>query len=139
MKLLICSLLFAASIPAFAANETHPQYVGSVSINPCQDAKILADWYSKIGLETHESGGGFYGFFKTPAGPFFFGIHPKRSDAPKASSASVAVVFRIGDYERYISEVAKRGVTPISVEQDGEGRFAHFRDPDGNEITLWGN
>ena len=122
-----------------AATEIHPQYVGAVSINPCQDPKILADWYSKLGLETHEVSGGFYGTFKTPAGPLFFGIHPKRNDAPKTSSASVSVVFRIDDYDRYIAEVGKRGLTPIKVEQDSTGRFAHFKDPDGNEVTLWGN
>ena len=128
----------SASTPT-AATEIHPQYVGAVSINPCQDPKILADWYSKLGIETHEVSGGFYGTFKTPAGPFFFGIHPKRNDAPKTSSASVAVVFRIDDYDRYIAEVGKRGLTPIKVEQDSTGRFAHFQDPDGNKITLWGN
>lgn len=121
------------------ASEIHPQYVGAVSINPCQDPKILADWYSKLGIETHEVSGGFYGTFKTPAGPLFFGIHPKRNDAPKTSSASVSVVFRIDDYDRYIAEVGERGLTPIKVEQDSQGRFAHFQDPDGNKITLWGN
>jgi hypothetical protein len=34
-------------------------YVGAISINPCQDAKILADWYSRIGIETKEVQGGF--------------------------------------------------------------------------------
>jgi predicted enzyme related to lactoylglutathione lyase len=138
MKPMIGLLLFVLSLHASAVNETHPQYVGAISINPCQDSRILADWYSKIGMETHEMGGGFYGTFKTPGGPFFFAVHPKRKDAPKTSSASVSVVFRIDDYDHYISEVGKRGLTPISVEQDATGRFAHFKDPDGNEVTLWG-
>ncbi len=138
MKLIIGLLLCAVILRASAGNETHPQSVGAIAINPCQDAKILADWYSKIGIETHEAGGGFYGKFNTPAGLFVFGIHPKRKDAPKTSSASVSVVFRIDDYDSYIAEVGKRGLTPISVEQDSTGRFAHFKDPDGNEVTLWG-
>jgi predicted enzyme related to lactoylglutathione lyase len=140
MKALIGLFLFAVSPHAFAAAETHPQYVGAVAINPCQDPRVLAEWYSKFGIETHEASGGFYGTFQTPAGPFFFGIHPKRKDAPKASSASVSIVFRVDDYDRYISDVAKRGLTPFKVDPpDSEGRFAHFKDPDGNEVTLWGN
>jgi predicted enzyme related to lactoylglutathione lyase len=140
MSPLISLLLFLISLQAPAAvSQTHPQYVGAVAINPCQDPKILADWYSKLGLETQESGGGFYGTFETPAGPFFFAVHPKRKDAAKASSGSVSIVFRVEDYDRYIAEVAKRGLTPIKVEQDAtEGKFAHFKDPDGNEVTLWG-
>jgi len=138
MKLIIGLILFAVCLQAAAVNETHPQYVGAVAINPCQDAKILADWYSKIGLETHEAGGGFYGTFNTPGGPFFFAVHPKRKDAAAASSGSVSIVFRVEDYDRYMAEVGKRGLTPIKVEQDSTGRFAHFKDPDGNEVTLWG-
>jgi predicted enzyme related to lactoylglutathione lyase len=135
-------ILLAGSLHAFAdpapAVAIHPQYIGSVAVNPSQDAKILADWYTKLGLETHEGGGGYYGMFKTADGPFFFGIHPKRKDAPATSSGSVEFVFRINDYDAYLAEVAKRGLTPVSVEQDETGRFAHFKDPDGNHITLWG-
>jgi predicted enzyme related to lactoylglutathione lyase len=137
-------LVFVGSLQALAADGIHPKYVGpkyvgAISINPCQDAKTLADWYAKLGVETEEAGGGFYGAFETPAGPFIFGIHPRRGDAPRSSSASVSVVFRVDDYETYLSEVRKRGLTPYSVEQDSQGRFAHFKDPDGNEVTLWGD
>jgi hypothetical protein len=55
MKFII-SFILLASLRSFAAG---PQYVGAISINPCQDAKILADWYSKLGVETSEAGGGF--------------------------------------------------------------------------------
>src|SRR5258708_34296756 len=117
MKLIIGLLLCAVILRASAGNETHPQSVGAIAINPCQDAKILADWYSKIGIETHEAGGGFYGKFKTPAGLFVFGIHPKRKAAPKTSSASVSVVFRNDDYYSYIADVGKQALTPMSVDQ----------------------
>jgi|SRR5579864_3230607 len=140
MNLMISLLLFVVSLQAPAAvHQTHPQYVGAVAINPSQDAKILADWYAKLGLETQEQGGGFYGTFDTPGGAFFFAVHPKSKNAAKTSSGSVSIVFRVDDYDRYIAEVAKRGLTPLKVEQDPtEGKFAHFKDPDGNEVTLWG-
>jgi predicted enzyme related to lactoylglutathione lyase len=138
MKVIIGLLLFAVSVQALSAKETKPQYIGAVSINPCQEAKILADWYSKLGIETEAAGGGFYGSFETPAGPFYFGIHKKHLDSPKTSSQSVSIVFRVGNFDRSVAEAAQQGVHPVSTEKDSEGRFAHYQDPDGNEVTLWG-
>src|SRR5215510_5650024 len=54
-------------------------YVGAISIYPCQDAKVLADWYSRFGIETREYKGGYDGKLDTAAGLFAFGIHPKRA------------------------------------------------------------
>src|SRR5499425_2344463 len=74
-------------------------YVGAISINPCQDAKVLADWYSRFGIETKEYKGGYYGKLDTAAGLFAFGIHPKKADAPQKCSGSVSVVFRVENFE----------------------------------------
>jgi predicted enzyme related to lactoylglutathione lyase len=130
---LLCTSGLAASLPPAI------QYVGSISINPCHDTKVLADWYQKFGVELHPDGGGYYGFFKTPAGPFYFGIHPKRVDAPKASSSSVSVVFRVNDYNAYVSMLKNQGLNAESVESDATGHFAHYTDPDGNKMTIWGD
>jgi predicted enzyme related to lactoylglutathione lyase len=112
--------------------------VGAISINPCQDAKVLADWYARFGIETKEYKGGYYGKLDTAAGLFAFGIHPKKADAPKKCSASISVVFRVEDFESSLSAAKSKGLLPDSTEKDpGEGRFAHFHDPDGNEITIW--
>ena len=75
-------------------------YVGAISINPCQDAKVLADWYSRFGIETKEYKGGYYGKLDTAAGLFAFGIHPRKADAPAKCTASVSVVYRVGNFER---------------------------------------
>jgi predicted enzyme related to lactoylglutathione lyase len=142
MKSIIVLLLSAVTIQAFAAKKIHPRYVGSVALNPCQDPKVLADWYSKIGIETHEGKDhGFYGISKTRGGPFFFGIHPKSSDCPKPNSGSLQIVFAIKNFDRYIKEVATRGVTPYQVYPPDPdlGRFAAFKDPDGNDVSLWEN
>ena len=131
--------LVLLSVSAFAGSPlTKILYVGAVAINPCQDAKVLAGWYSKFGLETKEMQGGYYGEFNTAAGPFFFAIHPKKADAPKKCSASVSVVFRVENFEASLSSLKGKGLVPDSTEKDSEGRFAHFHDPDGNEITMWG-
>ncbi|HET8889302.1 MAG TPA: hypothetical protein VFQ41_10390 [Candidatus Angelobacter sp.] len=114
-------------------------YVGAVSINPCQDAKVLADWYTKFGIETKEFHGGYYGKLDTAAGLFAFGIHPKKADAPKKCSPSVSVVFRVENYEASLLAMKGKGLVPDSTESDpSQGQFAHFHDPDGNEVTIWG-
>jgi predicted enzyme related to lactoylglutathione lyase len=114
-------------------------YVGAIAINPCQDAKVLADWYSRFGIETKEFHGGYYGKLNTAAGLFAFGIHPKKADAPKICSASVSVVFRVENFEGSLLFMKGKGLLPDSTEKDpAEGQFAHFHDPDGNEVTIWG-
>lgn len=127
------ALAFAQSPPAKIL------YVGAIAINPCQDAKVLADWYSRFGIETKEFKGGYYAKLDTAAGPLFFGIHPKKADAPAKCSASVSVVFRVENFERSLLTLKSKGLLPDSTEKDpAEGQFAHFHDPDGNEVTIWG-
>jgi predicted enzyme related to lactoylglutathione lyase len=114
-------------------------YVGAISIEPCQEAKNLADWYSRLGVETKEFKGGYYAEFDTPAGQLFFAIHRKKADAPAKSSASVSIVFHVENFEARLSSLKSKGLTPDSTESDpSEGRFAHFHDPDGNKVTIWG-
>jgi len=138
-KIYLAIPLIFLSVLAFA--ESPPAkvlYVGAISINPCQDPKILADWYTRFGIETKEMQGGYYGKFDTVAGPFFFGIHPKKADSPPKSSGSVSVVFRVDNFERSLSTLKNKGLTPDKIEKDQQGQFATFHDPDGNQVTLWG-
>ena len=137
-KIIFASLVFCTSA---LADPLPPaiQYVGAVAINPSHDAKVVADWYLKLGVELHAAGGGYYGLFKTSAGPFFFAVHPKKADAAKESSASVSIVLRVNDYNAYVAMVEKNGLTAKSVEADSTGHFAHYVDPDGNEMTIWGD
>src|SRR5262250_3784865 len=114
-------------------------YVGAISINPCQDAKVLADWYARFGIETREYQGGYYGKLDTAAGLFAFGIHPKKADAPKQCSASVSVVYRVENFESSLLALKSKGLSPDKTERDpDQGQFADFQDPDGNEVTIWG-
>jgi predicted enzyme related to lactoylglutathione lyase len=135
----VIALIFLAA-PAFAQSPPSKiLYVGAISINPCQDAKVLADWYSRFGIETKEFKGGYYGKIDTAAGLFAFGIHPKKADAPKKCSASISVVYRVENFESSLSALKSKGLIPDKIEKDDtEGQFAHFHDPDGNEVTIWG-
>ena len=137
----ICLLIPLIFLSASAFAESPPTkilYVGAISINPCQDAKVLADWYSRLGIETKEIQGEYYCQLDTAGGPFFFGIHRKKADAPKKSSASVSVVFRVENFEGRLLSLKGKGISPESTEKDPTGQFAHFHDPDGNEVTIWG-
>ena len=139
-KIYLVILLIFLSVSAFAQSQTSRiLYVGAISINPCQDAKVLADWYARFGIETKEYKGGYYGKLDTAAGLFAFGIHPKKADAPKKCTASVSVVFRVENYEGSLSSMKGKGLVPDATESDpSQGQFAHFHDPDGNEVTIWG-
>lgn len=132
-------LIFVA-MSAFAESPSAKiLYVGAIAINPCQDAKVLAEWYSRFGIETKEFHGGYYGKLNTAAGLFAFGIHPKKADAPAKCTASVSVVFRVENFEGSLLSMKAKGLLPDSTEKDpSQGQFAHFHDPDGNEVTIWG-
>jgi predicted enzyme related to lactoylglutathione lyase len=135
---LLIPLMFL-SVSAFAESSAMKiLYVGAISINPCQDAKVLADWYARLGIETKEFKGEYFAKIETAAGVVAFGIHPKKADAPKKSSASVAVVFRVENFDEYLASLKAKGLSPETIEKDPFGQFARFHDPDGNEVTLWG-
>ena len=139
-KIYLVILLIFLSVSAFAQSQTSRiLYVGAISINPCQDAKVLADWYARFGIETREYKGGYYGKLDTAAGLFAFGIHPKKADAPQKCSGSISVVYRVENFEGSLTSLKGKGLTPDSIEKDpDQGQFAHFHDPDGNEVTIWG-
>src|SRR3954451_6227903 len=136
----ICLVIPLIFLPGAVAQSPAAKilYVGAISINPCQDAKVLADWYSRFGVETKEFHGGFYGKFDTAAGLFVFGIHPKKADAPSKCTAGVSVVYRVQNFEERLSALKSNGLLPDKTEKDPQGQFAHFHDPDGNEVTIWG-
>ena len=137
----ICLATCFTALSAAAAEPAQSKilYVGSISLNPCQDAKVLADWYAKFGMQTKEYKGGYYGKLDTAAGLFAFGIHPKKADAPAKCTASVSVVYRVENFEASLAALKSKGLMPDSTEGDATGEFAHFHDPDGNEVSIWGD
>lgn len=135
---LLSFVLLSAAVAWAETPAVKIQYVGAISIDPCQDPKVLADWYAKFGLETKEMYGGYYGSMETSAGQFVFGIHPKKKDAPAKSSASVAIVLHVENLAEALAALKAQGLEPESTESDPKmGRFAHFHDPDGNKVSLW--
>jgi len=136
---LLIPLIFLSASAWAESPPAELMYVGAISIEPCQEAKALADWYARLGIETKEFKGGYYAQLDTPAGQLFFAIHRKKADAPAKSSASVSIVFHVENFEARLSSLKSKGLAPDSTESDpSEGKFAHFHDPDGNQVTIWG-
>ena len=133
IPLVVLSMAACAELPA-----SKILYVGAIAINPCQGAKVLAEWYSRFGIESKEYKGGYYSQIETAAGPMFFAVHPKKADVPKKCPASISVIFRVENLESSLSALKNKGLVPDSTEKDpSEGKFAHFHDPEGNEVTMW--
>ncbi len=139
-KIYLMIPLIFLSVPVLAQSPPAKiLYVGAISIEPCQDAKVLADWYSKFGIDTKEFKGGYYAQIGADPNQFFFAIHSKKADAAKKCSPSLSIVFRVDNFEASLAAAKSKGLVPDKIEKDpNEGEFAHFHDPDGNEVTIWG-
>lgn len=118
------------------------EYVGGTAIQ-AKDPKALADWYTtRFGLEiAGEMPGGFYGGFEWNHTSFNIAIVKAGGDHPGAAPGTAYLVFHVGDYESYLATLAAKQLTPFKTEGnkgDKFGRFASFRDPEGNEVDVWG-
>jgi predicted enzyme related to lactoylglutathione lyase len=62
----------------------------------------------------------------------------RRSPDPEYDDVRYQVGFAVDDIEASRRELIARGVTPISEIQGikGEGRWAYFKDPEGNVFEL---
>src|SRR5579871_4314381 len=114
---LVIPLMFLSALAFAQSPPAKILYVGAIAINPCQDAKVLADWYSRFGFETKEYQGGYYAKLDTAAGLFAFGIHSKKADAPKKCSPSVSVIFRVESFEGSLAALKGKGLLPDSTEK----------------------
>lgn len=92
--------------------------VGAISINPCQDAKVLADWYAKFGFGTKEFKGGYYAQIDTAGGPLFFAIHPRKLMFRRNIQLGISVEFRLENFETNLSAIKSKGLVPDKIEKD---------------------
>ena len=68
------------------------------------------------------------------------GLHPASAKYPKPGTKGATMIgLEIDEpIDRAVKRLAERGVTLKSdVARDKSGNFAHFEDPDGNEIYFW--
>jgi predicted enzyme related to lactoylglutathione lyase len=67
------------------------------------------------------------------------GLHPASSKYPApGTKGGMMLGLEIDEpMEQTVARLADRGVRFAPIIQDKAGIFAHFEDPDGNEIYLW--
>jgi predicted enzyme related to lactoylglutathione lyase len=114
-------------------------YVGGLVIQ-AKDPRRLAQWYSeKFGLLMgFEYDGGIYGGFRTDTVSFHFGIVAAKGRS-RSGEGGVGITFHVDDFEGYVSGLTERGLKPVGEAHDEEGHFAVYRDPEGHELTIWGD
>jgi glyoxylase I family protein len=117
------------------------------------DAEELAGWYSRhLGFSlarTVEEDGteAFYQelYYRDFAEPAFklhtvFAIMSAR-DELRVSRDQAMINYRVDDLEAFVNQLANAGIQSDPINQgpdaEGEGKFTHLRDPEGNRIELW--
>ena len=99
---------------------------------------VMAVWYAPFGLKTTDVfPGGRVGTITTPSGAFTFALILPRPGAPVTGHGSVVLTFHVSDFAEFLAELAAQNIVPIEIQQNDNGYFALFRDPDGNHIELW--
>jgi predicted enzyme related to lactoylglutathione lyase len=139
LSIIISVLVGTTAIAATSASPSAPAAkilsVGSIAIESCNDAKALADWYSRFGIQTKEEAGTYYGTLDTAAGPFVFGIH---SDASKKCSDNISVTYRVENLDASLAMLKSKGIIPdLPIDKGEFGQFAYFHDPEGNKVSIW--
>jgi predicted enzyme related to lactoylglutathione lyase len=122
-------------VPATAGLE----YVGGTAIQ-AKDPKSLSAWYNDVfGLPMKgEMPGGAYGGFEWNGTSFNIAIVSAGGEHPGAAPGSAYLVFHVGNYDGFLAARAAKSLKPFSTEASPYGRFAKFRDPEGNEVDVWG-
>lgn len=137
MKKVMLALILTGT--AFAG--PHLQYVGGVSIC-AEDPGKLAAFYEKLGISTKplKEPEGYFGGFQWEKVDFHFGLYKKGAQKVWCDEAAptFGVSFRVSDYDGYLKKVVANGLKPFDEMTAPEGRFALFRDPEGNFISIWG-
>ena len=114
-------------------------FVGGLALRAKQP-KELAHWYTQqLGLPvTFEFPGGVAGGFKSGATEFAFAIVSADGAHPGSAPGTGYFVLHVIDFDRFLVDAAARGLTPFERTSDEMGRFASFRDPEGNQVSVWG-
>ncbi len=115
-------------------------YVGALALRANQP-KELARWYTdKLGVEmTMEFPGGVAGGFESGNVKFNMAIVDATGDHPGAAPGTAYFVLHVGAFDRVLAELKAKGLEPFEQTADEQGHFATFRDPEGNQVAIWGD
>lgn len=103
-----------------------------------EDPQALSAWYAThLGISTsREKDGNFYGEVSDEkAGKsIHLGIYGEETGRdPRA----VMVNYRVDDLDAFLASLEEKGIEVEEVVEESYGRFAHFRDGEGNRIEVW--
>ena len=114
-------------------------YVGALALR-AERPKELARWYTeKLGLEmTIEFPGGVAGGFESGSVKFNMAIVDAGGSHPGSAPGTAYFVLHVGDFDGVVADLKAKGLVPFEQTSDAEGRFASFRDPEGNQVNIWG-
>jgi predicted enzyme related to lactoylglutathione lyase len=126
--------------PAKPAPTAALEYVGGTAIQ-ANDPKALSTWYNDLfGLPIKgEMGGMYFGGVDWNGTSFNMAIVAAGGKHPGSAPGTAYLVFHVGDYDGFVAARAAKGLTPFATEKEDYGRFAKFRDPEGNEVDVWGD
>jgi len=52
-------------------------------------------------------------------------------------NGNARLCFEVADLEETVEQMRARGIQTSDIKDKKDGRLAYFRDPDGNELSLW--
>ena len=53
------------------------------------------------------------------------------------ASGNARLCFAVSDLQGTVDQLHSRGIATSGIKNKKDGRIAFFRDPDGNELSLW--
>lgn len=125
------------SANAFKNNPLQIEYVGGLVIK-ANDPQILRDYYSHFSMEFFEVQGNYYAGIPSKAGLIHIGI--EKSNDHIQNTSSVQFTFKVNNFDEFIKDLERKGIKNLGIINAGnEGRFAAFRDPQGNSFAIWGD
>ena len=111
-----------------------------------KDPKALAEWYRDVmGIKVvfTEEYNSYYCEFRYPDKDAPFGYAStvwsimKTSKDLDRSSPSFCINYSVDNMDEFTEHLADNGIEIKEIHEHPEGKFAHFNDPDGNQIELW--
>ena len=106
-----------------------------------RDQAALQEWYARVLGLSFEPWGGVVFLPQTAAShagaATVFSWFPDDTDYLEPSTQQFMFNLMVDDLDGILARCKERGVTPLKVLDEFNGRFAHIMDPEGRKIELW--
>ena len=115
----------------------HIERLDAVTIyTPTPEA--LAAWYGHFGWQqTGAFPGGVLGTFGSSSNALTVALIRPRAGVPVQGRGAVVLTFQVTELPEFLAALAAQQIVPIETQQNANGHFALFQDPEGNHLELW--